>query len=113
MSGTRGVLGGIGIVLMVGGIALGLADRGLLFITLWMVASGIVLVIVAVVEISRYRSEPAEAARIPPGPGGGESAAPEPRFQPTEELFVDPTTQRRMRVYADARTGERRYVAEG
>jgi hypothetical protein len=36
----------------------------------------------------------------------------EPRFRPTDERFVDPTTGHRMRVYVDPRTGERRYLAE-
>ena len=48
-----------------------------------------------------------------PGPGGGESGFFEPRFLPTNELFVDPTSHRLMRVFADPRTGERRYRAEG
>ena len=37
----------------------------------------------------------------------------EPRFQPTAEVFVDPTTHVRMRVFVDPVTGERRYVPEG
>jgi hypothetical protein len=36
----------------------------------------------------------------------------EPRFRPTPEVFVDPTTATRMRVLVDPRTGERRYVAD-
>jgi hypothetical protein len=80
---------------------------------LWLVGSGGVLIIVAVLERSRYRSQAAEQASEPPGPGGGETGgAVEPRFRPTDEVFVDPTTQRRMRVLYDPRTGERRYVAE-
>jgi len=38
---------------------------------------------------------------------------PDPRFLPTTEIFVDPTSRRLMRVYVDPRTGERRYRAEG
>ena len=34
------------------------------------------------------------------------------RFQATPETFVDPTSNRRMRVYVDGATGDRRYVAE-
>ena len=45
---------------------------------------------------------------LPPEPAG----AIEPRFRPTDETFVDPTTGHQMRVHADPRTGERRYVAE-
>ena len=36
----------------------------------------------------------------------------DPRFRPTEERFEDPTTRRRMRVWLDPTSGERRYVAE-
>lgn len=78
-----------------------------------MLAGGVILMVAAVFEVMRYRSEAAEQERGAPGPGGGETGAPEPRFRPTDEVFVDPTTHRRMRVYADSRTGERRYVAEG
>jgi hypothetical protein len=81
---------------------------------LWLVGSGGVLMIVAVLERTRYRSEVAERANEPAGPGGGETpGVVEPRFRPTDEVFVDPSTGRRMRVLLDARTGERRYVAEG
>jgi hypothetical protein len=80
---------------------------------LWLIASGAVLIVVAVLERTRYRSEAAERANEPAGPGGGETpGVVEPRFRPTDEVFVDPTTGRRMRVLLDARTGERRYVAE-
>ncbi len=76
----------------------------------WAIGAGVVIVVV-VLERTRYRSEAAEG-RDDPGPGGGERGMPEPRFRPTNEVFVDPTTRRLMRVWVDARTGERRYVAE-
>jgi hypothetical protein len=80
---------------------------------LWLVGSGGVLMVVAVLERVRYRSEAAERDNAPAGPGGGETpGAVEPRFRPTDEVFVDPSTGRHMRVLLDARTGERRYVAE-
>ena len=80
---------------------------------LWLLGTGGALVIAAILERTRYRSEAAERASEPPGPGGGETdEALEPRFRPTEEVFLDPSTQRRMRVLLDARTGERRYLAE-
>ena len=117
MSGAtliRVLLGGLGALLLLGGVVVAFIGGGTYFIAaLWMLASGIVLVIVSIVEISRYRSETAEKAHIQPGPGGGETDVPESRFRPTEEVFVDPTTQRRMRVFTDPNTGERRYVAEG
>jgi Flp pilus assembly protein TadB len=37
---------------------------------------------------------------------------PEPRFQPTLEVFRDPASGRPTRVYVDPDTGERRYWTE-
>jgi hypothetical protein len=108
----RGALFVVGAVLVVAGVAsLGL---GAFFAvtSLWLIVSGGVLMIVAVLERQRYRSEAAERSNDPIGPGGGETATVEARFRPTDEVFVDPTTQRTMRVLVDPRTGERRYVAE-
>jgi hypothetical protein len=80
---------------------------------IWPIAVGAGLMIVTVVERTRYRSEAAERAHHDPGPGGGEDGAIEPRFQATQELFRDPSSGRLMRVWVDHRTGERRYRAEG
>ena len=62
----------------------------------------------------RYRSLRAEQTLESPGPGGGETvdSAMEPRFRPTDEVFMDPTSGRRMRVWLDPVRGERRYRAE-
>jgi hypothetical protein len=80
---------------------------------LWLVITGGFLIIAAVLERHRYRSESADRGNDPIGPGGGEPPGTlEGRFQPTAEVFVDPTTGTRMRVLVDPRTGERRYVAE-
>jgi hypothetical protein len=108
----RAAIFALGAVLLVAG--LGSLGLGALFALngLWLIAAGGVLMIVAVLERRRYRSEAAERSNDPIGPGGGETEAVEPRFRPTEEVFVDPTTQRTMRVLVDPRTGERRYVAE-
>jgi hypothetical protein len=111
---TRFVIGAIGLALLAGGILIVVGiGGGAIVPAFWMIVSGTILVIVALIETMRYRSEAAEMTRGAPGPGGGESGPPEARFRPTDEVFVDPTTQVRMRVYADGRTGERRYVAEG
>jgi hypothetical protein len=76
--------------------------------------AGAVAIVAAVWERTRYRSLAAERGEAPPGPGGGEPPdAIDPRFKRTEEVFVDPTSGRVMRVYLDASTGERRYRAEG
>jgi hypothetical protein len=110
---VRILLGVVGALLLIGGVSLAFVGAGLFVGAFWMIVAGVVLVIVAAVEITRYRSEAAEVNHYQPGPGGGETVAPEPRFKRTEEVFVDPTSQRRMRVFADPNTGERRYVAEG
>ena len=81
---------------------------------LQLVAMGAFLVIVVALERQRYRSAAAERNNAPAGPGGGEPAGSlDPRFHPTNEVFIDPTTGHRMRVVVDPATGERRYVAEG
>ena len=65
-----------------------------------------------VLERTRYRSLHAEATGAGHGPGGGEPGPLEPRFRPTDERFVDPTTSVPMHVWADPATGERRYVPD-
>ena len=42
----------------------------------------------------------------------GESSVPAEGWQRTEEVFVDPSTGRRMRVWLDPVDGTRHYVAE-
>ena len=117
---TQLILGTIGVLLAMAGLLASSAGAGLS--GLWATVMGAVLVVAVVIERQRYRSEEADRASEPSGPGGGEPAGPgggqpgsqlEPRFRPTEETFVDPTSGHRMRVYLDRRTGERRYVAEG
>jgi hypothetical protein len=67
------------------------------------VPSLLVLLVVAVVVLAivwlatgreRYRSS---------------RGAPNPRAQPTNEVFIDPETGRRMRVWFDPATGDREY----
>ena len=110
---TRVVIGLIGTLLVLAG--LGLVGTGSLGGTgLWLTVIGAGIVVAVVIERQRYRSEDADRTFEPIGPGGGEPPGSiEPRFRPTDELFVDPTTGHRMRVHVDPRTGERRYVAEG
>ena len=108
----RGLIFGVGALFVLAGFAsigMGpqLAEAGL-----WLVLMGGFLMVVAVLERVRYRSEAAEQTNAPTGLGGGETEPVEPRFRRTEEVFVDPTTGRQMRVLVDPRTGERRYVAE-
>ncbi|HET7182537.1 MAG TPA: hypothetical protein VFI15_09930 [Candidatus Limnocylindrales bacterium] len=113
---VRGLIVLVGILLMVAGLGVitGLPALGG-FVGLELVAMGAFLVVVVAIERQRYRSAAAEVSNAPSGPGGGEpSGAPvEPRFRPTSEQFIDPTTNVPMRVLVDPMTGERRYVAEG
>jgi hypothetical protein len=115
-SATSGRLlaAGVGGVMMLSGLA-ALAQNGASAPAgFWLVIIGLALVVAAVVERWRYRSESAERAGLPVGPGGGEPTgeALESRFRRTEETFIDPTSGRRMSVWLDSSSGERRYRAE-
>jgi hypothetical protein len=112
---VRGAIVVIGILVMIGGLAIIVYAPTGGGAGLWSVAMGAFLVVIPLLERQRYRSEAAEKQREAPGPGGGESAGDplEARFRPTAEVFVDPTTGHQMRVLVDPRTGERRYIAEG
>jgi hypothetical protein len=83
-----------GVVALVVGLSAvaGGAPGGLVWVVL-----GAIALLAVVFEKVRYRSE---------------AAAPGPPFQRTDEAFLDPTTKRRMRVYVDPSTGERRYHVE-
>jgi uncharacterized membrane protein len=43
----------------------------------------------------------------------GEAVTPAGDWQRTDEVFLDPTTNRRMRVWIDPVDGQRHYVPEG
>jgi hypothetical protein len=114
MTILRALILALGGLLILGGfaaIALG-GWAGLM--GLWSVVGGLVIVAAVLLERRRYRSVAAEAGPEPPGPGGGEPLDEplEPRFSPTNELFVDPTTGVQMRVWVDAASGDRRYRAD-
>jgi hypothetical protein len=110
---VRGVAFVVGAGMMLGGLATIALGPVLGIPGLWLLGTGGALVVASILERTRYRSEAAERASEPPGPGGGETDDTlEPRFRRTDEVFVDPSSRRRMRVLLDARTGERRYVAE-
>jgi len=93
---------------------LALGALGPTIAAIWLLFLGSCGVVIALLERQRYRSEAAERTREPAGPGGGEPESdPLPaRFRPTDERFVDPTSNLVMRVYMDVSTGERRYRAE-
>lgn len=108
---VRGIVVGLGALQLVAGMVLALGGQAGGF---WLVAVGGFLVVVALIERGRYRSEATEHASHPTGPGGGEAVAEpiESRFRRTPEAFIDPTSGRHMRVFVDPTSGERRYVAE-
>ena len=108
----RVIVGAFGAVLLV--VGAGLIAAGIVITGLFTLVFGAIVVLAATFERLRYRSAAAERSAEPPGPGGGEPSGPlEPRFQRTAEVFIDPTTHHRMRVWVDPNTGERRYLAEG
>ena len=102
-----GVLGALMIFTGIGGAVLAGSPAGL-----WSMAIGLVAILAVVLERARYRSDAGERLPGASGPGGGEPSMPVAPFRPTDELFVDPTSGQRLRVYLDPATGERRYFAE-
>jgi hypothetical protein len=110
----RGLILILGVLLVLGGLVAVSAGDAAAESGVWAVVVGMVMVVVAIVERVRYRSELADRSGMAIGPGGGEPVGEpmETRFRRTEEVFVDPTSERRMRVWLDHATGERRYRAE-
>jgi hypothetical protein len=101
------------ILVLVGIVTMAVAGPAGLIGGIWVVGIGGAMLAAATLERLRYRSTAAERTNQPAGPGGGEPpGALEPRFVPTQEVFIDPTSRHRMRVFVDRRTGERRYLAE-
>ena len=112
---ARVVLVAFGIALIVLGlVVLVEGGRGSVTGSLFLFVPGIVCLIVPWFERLRYRSNDHDRANPPVSPGGGEpTGPPEPRFQRTGEVFIDPTSGLRMRVFVDPGSGDRRYVPEG
>lgn len=107
---VRVVVGILAALLMLGGVG-GLVS-GAWADGLWAAVTGGVVLVAVTLERTRYRSAAAERSAGAAGPGGGEPNMPVAPFQPTNELFVDPTSGQRLRVYLDPATGERRYYAD-
>jgi hypothetical protein len=113
-NGARLFLVILGAILVIGGLAGIAAGPAVAPAGVWAVIVGLVLIVGAIIERVRYRSDEADRTSAPHGPAGGEPTGQpiDPRFRPTDERFEDPTTRQRMRVWADPSSGERRYVAE-
>jgi hypothetical protein len=109
---ARGLIGGIGVVLVVSGVWVAALEGpgGELFSALFLFVPGLLMIAAVILERTRYRSLHAEHTGDSHGAGGGETHPLEPRFRPTQERFVDPTTEVPMQVWVDPATGERRYV---
>jgi len=63
---------------------------------LWAIVLGVAGVLIAAFEQVRY----------------GEETAPKQGLRPTDEVFVDPTSGQRMRVWSDPASGAREYRSE-
>ena len=109
---ARILVGACGVMFLIGGIAVvaTTGPGGDLFSALFLFVPGLVMIAAVVLERTRYRSLHAERSGDGHGPGGGEPHPPEPRFRPTEEQFLDPTTGVPLQVWVDPATGDRRYV---
>ena len=102
------------VLAVIGLLLIALPDLGGTVAGIYGLLFGAALIVGALLERMRYRSEAVDRSGPPIGPGGGEPLDEpiDPRFAPTAEVFVDPTSGHRMRVFMDASTGERRYRAE-
>jgi hypothetical protein len=88
-------------------------ELGLILLGIVTVVVGVACIAAITVERIRYRSAAAEVPQSVGPPAGEAPETPlEPRFRPTSEVFVDPTSGKPMRVFADPETGERRYRIE-
>lgn len=119
MSGSLGVARVValafGLTMLVAGLAVMAVGGGEASIGgFWLLGIGMVFIIAALIERVRYRSAAADRSGAPAGPGGGEPPGTrlEPRFRRSDEVFADPTSGGRMRVWIDPSSGERRYVTE-
>ena len=110
---VRGLAFASGAFMFLGGLILLACGPEAAISGVWAIAFGVGVMIATMIQRSGYRSEAAERGHLPPGPGSGETGAMDPRFVPTNEVFIDPVSHLAMRVYVDQRTGERRYRAEG
>ena len=105
------VVGTAAVIVVVGLYLIALPGGPGAIVGVYTVLGGLALMVGALIERVRYRSEAADRDGAPAG-GEPSKATIEPRFRRTAEVFVDPTTQQPMRVWLDPVSGERRYLAE-
>jgi hypothetical protein len=103
----RLLIGIASVAALLGGLVLLITGPvGTAVATFWLLVMGGVGLVAVAFERMRYRSGSAERTSDPSGPERGPL---EPRFRPTDERFVDPTTREQLRVWVDPASGERRY----
>ncbi|HEV8402901.1 MAG TPA: hypothetical protein VGQ31_07680 [Candidatus Limnocylindrales bacterium] len=119
MTGSLGVARivvlGLGLTMFVAGLAtMTLGGAGAFLGGFWLGAIGLAFIIGALIERVRYRSEATDRSGDPAGRAGGEPPGTrlEPRFRRSDEVFADPTSGQRMRVWVDPANGDRRYLPE-
>ena len=104
------ILVGIGsLLLLLVGFVLLVFGGPIAFSGLWFMVLGAVGLVAVGFERSRYRPAGGETTWSSLGAAGAHEGSVEPRFRPTDERFVDPTTRQRLRVWSDPATGERLY----
>ena len=112
LAAARVILAVIGAISIVAGLLI-IGVGGQVLSGLYALGVGAVLIFALLYERGRYRSIEADVHNDAPGPGGGEPpGVMPPGFRPTDEVFIDPSSGRRMRVYLQPATGSRRYMAE-
>jgi hypothetical protein len=109
MPAMRLVIGAASFVALIAGLLVAMMGGVDGLSGLWLMVLGAAGLIGITFERMRYRSEAAERSGEAPGPAGVDPGPPDPRFRPTEERFVDPTTRQQLRVWVDPASGERRY----
>ncbi len=117
LRGVLGIAGGLGFLLGLAVIAAGEPVGGS-----WLLIPSAILILIALYEQARYRSHPEERAAARANPPAGPPWSPRPpasppgpgtgRYERTDEVFDDPTTGKRLRVWFDPATGDRRYIPE-
>jgi hypothetical protein len=115
LGAARIVVLGIGLTMFVAGLAvMAVGDAGAFIGGFWLVAIGLAFIVGTLIERVRYRSDATDRSGAPAGVAGGEPRGTrlDARFRRSEEVFADPTSGQRMRVWIDPSTGERRYVPE-
>ena len=105
----RIVIGAVSALLVMAGLAIIGVGGAPGLSGLWLVAIGAAGLVAVAFERTRYRSEAAEEQGDEPGIAGIDDGPVDPRFRPTDERFVDPTTRQAVRVWVDSSTAERRY----